>query len=200
MTAPRDTDRKSSARSFFRGLRAWVVAAGIAACAAGAEPLPPVLHPDAEMTSKAEAERIVHTFLKCWETGDASTFAGLLDESVVFAYPGGRFDKAGLLQTFQDYHLQKKDIRIYFSDFFISDGYRHVGSYQFAATDRSTGLRFAVGTGVICRIKNGKITQFKEYWDNEVPGRQKLGELPLDEGMTVAPWPCSVLLREEKIN
>ncbi len=151
-------------------------------------------------TSKSDAAAIVHTFLKCWETGDAATFSGLLDDGVVFGYPGGRFDKAGLVQTFHDYHLQKKDIRIYFSDFFVSDGSRHVTSYQFAATDRTSGLRFAVGTGVICKIRAGKIVEFKEYWDNEVPGRQKLGELPLDEGKIVAPWPSSVLLRAEKIN
>jgi len=157
---------------------------------------PPTLPP----VSKTEASTVVHTFLKCWETGDEATFESLLGDQVVFAYPGGRFDRSELIQTFKDYHLQKKDIRIYFSDFFISDGQRHVTSYQFAATDRTTGLRFAVGTGVICKIKGGKIIEFKEYWDNEVPGRQKLGELPLDEGKIVAPWPSSVLLRAEKIN
>jgi len=157
---------------------------------------PPTLPP----VAKAEAAGIVHRFLKCWETGDQATFAGLLDDKVVFGYPGGRFGKAELVQTFGDYQRQKKDIKIYFSDFFVSDGQRHVTSYQFAATDRTTGLRFAVGTGVICKIEGGKIIEFKEYWDSEVAGRQKLGELPLDEGQVIAPWPSSVLLRAEKIN
>ena len=166
---------------------------GVATCqAAPATELPTV--------GKAVAQDIVHRFLKCWETGDAVTFSGLLDEGVVFAYSGGRFNKSELVQTFKDYQIQKKDIKIYFSDFFVSDGYRHVTSYQFAATDRSTGLRFAVGTGVICKIREGRIVEFKEYWDNEVPGRQKLGELPLDEGTVISPWPSSVLLRAEKIN
>lgn len=174
------------------GLVVLLIAVGTGRLRADPPTLPPV--------AKADAAALVHRFLKCWETGDKATFAGLLDDKVVFGYPGGRFDKAELVQTFSDYQLQKKDIKIYFSDFFISDGQRHVTSYQFAATDRTTGLRFAVGTGVICKIEGGKIIEFKEYWDSEVAGRQKLGELPLDEGLIIAPWPCSVLLRAEKIN
>ena len=180
-----------------------IIRLGLSLCAAGAAaaaesaPTGPV---SAQIAAKADAESLVHQFLKCWETGDAATFSSLLDGDVLFAYPGGRLGKKDLVQTFNDYQVQKKDIRIYFSSFFISDGHRHVTSYQFAATDRATGLRFAVGTGVICRIRDGRIIEFKEYWDNEVPGRQKLGELPLDEGRIVAPWPSSVLLRAEKIN
>jgi len=149
--------------------------------------------------AKAEARELVRQFLRCWETGDEAAFAGLLHGNLVFAYPGGRLDRAGLMQMFADYHRQKKDIRIYPADFFISDGRQHVTAYQFAATDVATGQRFAVGTGIICRIQEGKVVLFKEYWDTEVAARQKAGELPLDEGV-VAPWPASVWLRPEKIN
>lgn len=45
------------------------------------------------------------------------------------------------------YRRAKKDIKIYFGDVFISDGKKHGINYQFAATDRSSGRRFAVGTG-----------------------------------------------------
>jgi ketosteroid isomerase-like protein len=190
-----------SAPRSLRGLRGPVLRAALLALAlrgvAFCEPVAPAPLPP---VAKAVAENLVHTFLKCWESGDLATFSGLLDDGVVFAYPGGRFNKAELVQTFKDYHVQKKDIKIYFSDFFLSDGYRHVTSYQFAATDQTTGARFAVGTGVICKIRDGKFVEFKEYWDSEVPGRQKLGELPLDEGQKIAPWPSSVLLRAEKIN
>lgn len=152
-----------------------------------------------QAASPSDPRTVIQKFLKCWETGDASTFAGLLHDKVVFAYPGGRFDKAALLKTFADYKQKKKDIKIYFADYFISDGRKYVTAYQFAATDRETGLRFAVGTGVVCEIADGKIISFKEYWDTQLPEMQRQGELPLDEGQ-VTPWPASIWLRPETID
>ncbi|MGJ3242917.1 MAG: nuclear transport factor 2 family protein [Opitutales bacterium] len=148
---------------------------------------------------KAEATRIIQTFLKSWETGDAETFASLLHEDVLFAYPGGRFGKAELVETFTDYQTAKKDIKIYFWDRVISDGETHVTAYQFAATDVATDKRFAVGTGVICKIAEGRIVLFKEYFDTTVAAAQRAGELPLDEG-EVTPWPASIWLRPDTID
>lgn len=148
---------------------------------------------------KAATRQIIQKFLKCWETGDHATFSALLHPDLVFGYPGGRFNREGLIKTFDDYQKQKKDIKIYFGDLFVSDGAKHVINYQFAATDRESGKRFAVGTGVICEFKDSKIIAFREYWDASVPEDQKAGELPLDEGK-VAPWPISVWLRADTIN
>jgi ketosteroid isomerase-like protein len=153
----------------------------------------------AAAVSKAEATDIIQTFLKSWETGDAETFASLLHDEVLFAYPGGRFGKEELIDTFTAYQTAKTDIRIYFWDNVISDGETHVTAYQFAATDVATGERFAVGTGVVCRIVDGQIALFKEYYDNTVAPAQKAGELPLDEGR-VTPWPASIWLRPDTID
>ncbi|MFO1446832.1 MAG: nuclear transport factor 2 family protein [Opitutaceae bacterium] len=142
---------------------------------------------------------LVQRFLKCWETGDVATFESLLHPQLSFGYPGGRMDRATLVATFKEYQAAKKDIRIYFGDAFISDGKKHCINYQFAATDRASGKRFAVGTGVMCELSEGKIIGFREYWDTRVAEAQKIGELPLDEGV-VTPWPGSVWLRKETIN
>lgn len=147
-----------------------------------------------------DPQAIVTTFLKCWETGDEATFAALLAEDVRFAYPGDILDKAGLLEVFRNYPEKKKDIKIYLWEEFISDGDTHVTAYEFAATDRETGKRTAVGTGVWCIIRDGKIVDFREFWDSEVAMRQKKGELPLDEGGEVTPWPESIWLRHETID
>lgn len=150
--------------------------------------------------AKTAARTVLRTFLKCWETGDRATFASLLHPELVFGYPGGRLTRETLLQTFDAYQKQKRDIRIYFGELFVSDGTKHFLNYQFAATDRESGKRFAVGTGVVCEMKDGKISAFREYWDTGVPEQQKAGELPLDEGKTVTPWPESVWLRPDRIN
>lgn len=145
------------------------------------------------------AESLIKGFLQSWESGDAPGFTAALHPEVLFAYPGGRLDYDGLVELFGNYQQEKKDIKIYFGDYFISDGTTHVLAYQFAATDRETDLRFAVGTGVVCKLKDGKIVLFKEYWDSQVAPMQKAGELPLDEG-EVHPWPASVWLRPDTID
>ncbi len=150
-------------------------------------------------TERAEAKSLIQGFLSSWESGDAAAFAAALHPDVVFAYPGGRLDRDALIALFASYQEEKEAIKIYFADFFITNGETHVTAYQFAATDRATDQRFAVGTGVVCQIADGKIVLFKEYWDSEVAPRQKAGELPLDEGI-VTPWPASVLLRPSTID
>jgi ketosteroid isomerase-like protein len=146
-----------------------------------------------------EAKALYSRFLKAWETGDVGAFSACLHPALVFKYPGGVLSKDELVATFTAYQKDKKDIKIYFGDFFISEGTKHFIAYQFAATDRATEKRFAVGTGVAGEIKDGQIIAFREYWDAEVAEKQKAGELPLDEGK-VAPWPASVWLRFDTID
>ena len=148
---------------------------------------------------RQQTQALIERFLKCWETGDRQTFAAVLHADVEFAYPGDRIGKTELLALFDNYQREKREIRIYFWDQFFVDGDKFAFAYQFAATDRSTGKRQAVGTGVVGRIKDGKIIQFKEYYDEQVAELQYQGKLPLDEGQ-VTPWPASVWLRPETID
>jgi ketosteroid isomerase-like protein len=145
------------------------------------------------------AQAVYAKFLKAWETGDAEAFASCLHPDLVFKYPGGVLKRDELVAAFKTYQTEKKDIKIYLADFFVSDGSKHFTAYQFAATDRATDKRFAVGTGVAGEIKDGLIVAFREYWDAEVAPRQKAGELPLDEG-GILPWPSSVWLRFDTID
>jgi ketosteroid isomerase-like protein len=147
----------------------------------------------------ATAQALYTKFLQSWQNGDADAFASCLHPDLVFKYPGGVVGKADLVGMFKTYQTEKTDIKIYLADFFVSEGARHYTAYQFAATDRATGKRFAVGTGVAGEIKDGLIIAFREYWDSEVAQRQKAGELPLDEG-DVLPWPSSVWLRFDTID
>jgi len=153
----------------------------------------------AARAAEPAAQALYSKFLKSWETGDAETFAACLHPDIVFKYPGGVLGRDQLVATFKSYHKEKKDIKIYLADFFVSDKAKHFTAYQFAATDRATGKRFAVGTGVAGEIKDGLIIAFREYWDAEVAQRQKAGELPLDEG-DVLPWPSSIWLRFDTID
>lgn len=145
------------------------------------------------------AQSLYTKFLKAWETGDAEAFAACLHPDLVFKYPGGVLKRDELIATFKAYQTEKKDIKIYLADIFVSEGAKHFTVYQFAATDRATGKRFAVGTGVGGEIKDGLIVAFREYWDAEVAQRQKAGELPLDEG-GILPWPSSIWLRFDTID
>lgn len=148
---------------------------------------------------KDKVRQLVQSVLKAWESGDAQTFAAGLHEDLVFAYPGQRLNRPQLIEVFGSYRQEKRDIKIYLWDQFFIAGDKFFTAYQFAATDRKLGKRQAVGTGVMGRIKDGKIVLLKEYFDNEVAPLQYAEKLPLDEGI-VTPWPASIWLRPEMID
>ena len=153
--------------------------------------------------TRDQARTIVQTLLRCWQSNDYRTFASLLDEGVLFAYPGGRLNKAQLLDLFKSYHQEKRDIRVYFWEQFFMSGPKFFTAYQFAATDVKSGKRQAVGTGVAGEVRNGKIVLLKEYYDGEVALHQYDGTLPLDEGIVtplVTPWPARVWLRPDLVD
>lgn len=149
--------------------------------------------------SVEKTRSLVHTFLNAWETGDEDRFSSSLHPDVIFAYPGGRLDKTALIRLYRKYREEKKDIRIYFWDNFVTEENRFATAYQFAATDRKSGLRQAVGTGIVGRVEEGRLILVKEYYDEDVAFKQYRGELPLDEG-SVSPWPRSIWLRPETID
>ena len=143
-------------------------------------------------------ETLVKDMLKTWESGDAEKFAAAFGDKALFAYPGDRFDKPQLVEMFKNYHQDKSDIKIYFGQFLV-DGDRFALMYQFAATDRQSGTRQAVGSAATGRIENGKIILYKEYYDEHVAKRQAAKEIPLDEGHVTA-YPYSLMLDPKLIN
>lgn len=153
---------------------------------------------DGPPPTREQIETQVKGLIKAWETGDADAFAAALHEKLLFAYPGDRLDRAELIELFKNYHQEKKDIKIYFGRFFVQDN-RFAMTYQFAATDRASGKRQAVGTAAVGRIEDGKIILLKEYYDEHVARRQAAGEIPLDEGQ-VFPYPASIMLVPSLIN
>ena len=154
--------------------------------------------PAAPPAPRETMESLVKDTLKTWETGDAEKFAAAFGDKLLFAYPGDRLDKPHLIEMFKNYHQEKKDIKIYFGRFLL-EGDRFAMTYQFAATDRKSGARQAVGTAASGRIEDGKIVLLKEFYDEHVAKRQATGEIPLDEGFTTA-YPHSLMLDPKLIN
>ena len=151
-----------------------------------------------EAPTREKMEGLVKGMLQTWESGDAAAFRAAFGDKVLFAYPGDRLDKPQLLEMFKHYQQDKKDIKIYFGRFLV-EGNRFALTYQFAATDRQSGVRQAVGTAASGRIEDGKIVLYKEFYDEHVAKRQAAKEIPLDEGQ-VTPYPYSLLLDPKLIN
>ena len=149
-------------------------------------------------TPRVAMETLVKDMLKSWETGDAEKFASAFDDKAVFAYPGDRLDKPHLVEMFKNYHQDKTDIKIYFGRFLVEDN-RFAMTFQFAATDRKSGARQAVGTAASGRVENGKLVLYKEFYDEHVAKRQAAKEIPLDEGHVTA-YPYSLMLDPKLIN
>jgi ketosteroid isomerase-like protein len=151
------------------------------------------------ITTRDELTAFITATLKAWETKDRATFLAAFADDAVFAYPGGRASKAELAEIFDDLHARKTDVNIYVGPFIVA-GNEFVVRYQFACTDRATGKRQAVGTGVRGTLRNNHIVTFKEYWDGHIPTEQMAGLLPLDEGTPDSPSPTSFVMPPTRIN
>ncbi len=151
------------------------------------------------ITNRDELVSFVTRTLKAWESGDCATFIGAFTDDAVFAYPGGRASKAELTALFNDLQTRKSQIRIYVGPFIVA-GNEFVMRYQFACTDRQTGKRQAVGTGVRGTLRNSRIAVFKEYWDAHIPDEQMNGKLPLDEGNADLPVPTGFMMPPTRVN
>ena len=141
----------------------------------------------------------VRHVLACWEAGDSAGFLAAFADDAVFAYPGGRVGKSDLGALFADLQSRKRDVKVYVGPFVVA-GNEFALRYQFACTDRVTGRRQAVGTGVRGTLRNGKIVKFKEYWDAHIAPEQAEGKLPLDEGDPLFPIAAGFMMTPERVN
>ena len=160
---------------------------------------PPHAQPPPTTSPREALVTFITATLKAWEKSDATEFLSAFTDDTFFAYPGGHVDKVGLGELFADLHARKTGVKIYVGPFIVV-GNEFVVRYQFACTDRQTGKRQAVGTGVRGTLREGKIVKFKEYWDAHIAVDQANGDMPLDEGIAEFPAPSSVVMTPKRIN
>ena len=160
---------------------------------------PPVEPATREIRNRDELVAFVTATLKAWETNNAPVFLSAFAADAVFAYPGGRLGRDALEAMFTDLHKRKSEVKIYVGPFIVA-GNEFAVRYQFACTDRITGKRQAVGTGVRGTLRNGRIVKYKEYWDASIPVEQMTGTLPLDEGNPGLPAPATFMMDPKRVN
>ena len=166
---------------------------------AAAESKPAAVPPPPSIDNREQLVAFVTRVLQTWEQGDSAGFLAAFTDDAVFAYPGGRIGKAKLGALFADLHTRKRDVKVYVGPFIVL-GNEFALRYQFACTDRVTGRRQAVGTGVRGTLRDGKIVTFKEYWDGHIAPEQAEGKLPLDEGNPLFPIASGYMMTPDRVN
>ncbi|MEJ1965494.1 MAG: nuclear transport factor 2 family protein [Gammaproteobacteria bacterium] len=150
------------------------------ACAWPLEREPPV--------PRARVEELARNWLRAWESGDRELLRSTLHPQMLFAYPSVRADAARTLASFDEFHRDFTDTRVYLHQIQV-DGNRFTVEYQFATTRRSNNKRQAVGTVALGEVRDDRIVLVKEYVDGRVSRMQEAGQLPLAEGEEPFPWP-----------
>jgi uncharacterized protein (TIGR02246 family) len=158
---------------------------GLAALA-GAEPAPP---------PRAAVLALIERQARSWETGDEAAFLATLHDDVVFAYPGKRLGRDGVLATFRAWRRDFRDTKLHVHRVVIDGAYFAV-EYMFATTNVATGKRTAAGTVATGEVRDGKLRVWKEYLDGRVSRAQAQGELPADEAAEPFPWPDTPASRQ----
>jgi ketosteroid isomerase-like protein len=151
---------------------------GLAAAFAAEPPPPP----------RAAVLALIEQQARAWETGDEAAFLATLHPDAVFAYPGKRLDRAGVLVTFRAWSRDFRDTKLRVHRVVI-DGANFSVEYTFATTNVATGKRTAGGTVAVGEVRDGKLRVWKEYLDGRVSRAQAKDELPVDELAEPFPWP-----------
>lgn len=133
-------------------------------------------------------EELVRRHATAWETGDTALLRRVVHEDAVIAYPRRRLDRAGWIRELASFSEAHTDTRIYVHRILV-DGQGFAVEWQFATTERASGVRTAVSDAIVGRVRDGRIVEWKEYLDARVPELQRRGELPLEEGAEPFPWP-----------
>jgi len=164
-----------------------------------AESKPAAVPPPPLVDTREQLVAFVTRVLQTWEQGDSAGFLAAFTDDAVFAFPGGRVGKTELGALFADLHARKRDVKVYIGPFIVL-GNEFALRYQFACTDRVTGRRQALGTGVRGTLRDGKIVMFKEYWDGLIAAEQAEGKIPLDEGNPLFPIASGYMMTPDRVN
>ena len=170
--------------------RAWAAALLVlpAACSPGSGDAPSARSDDEP--DRREVVALVHVHARAWETGDTASMSRILHEDARLAYPRRRLGKREWIEDLAEFSSRHVDTRVYVHAVVV-DGSDFAVEWQFATTDRETGIRTAVGDAIIGAVRDGRIVEWKEYLDGRVPELQRQGRLPLDEGLEPFPWPST---------
>jgi len=148
-------------------------------------------HPqEAAEPDRRDIVALVHDHARAWETGDTASMSRILHEDARLAYPRRRLGKREWIEDLAEFSSRHVDTRVYVHAVVV-DGSDFAVEWQFATTDRETGIRTAVGDAIIGAVRDGRIVEWKEYLDGRVPELQRQGRLPLDEGLEPFPWPST---------
>ncbi len=132
--------------------------------------------------------QLVENQAKAWETGDIELLKSTMHPDIIFAYPGRRLNFDQVVEDLTFYKDAFSDTKIYIHNIII-DGDMVAVEWQFASTEIESGKRTVVSDGIIGKIKDGKIIEWREYLDGRVSRMQKVGALPLEEGLDPFPSP-----------
>lgn len=133
-------------------------------------------------------ESLVRKHGLAWETGDTALLRAIIHPDARLAYPRRRVDRETWIDELSTFASTNADTKIYINEIIV-DGRDFAVEWQFATTERTSGVRTAVGDAIIGRVRDGRIILWKEYLDGRVLELQREGLLGLDEGDEPHPWP-----------
>ena len=110
---------------------------------------------------RSAVESLVRQHAAAWEAGDTALLKAVLHEDARIAYPRRRVDRSTWLQEMDAFSEAHADTRIHIHRIVV-DGQDFAVEWQFATTDRLTGIRTAVSDAIIGRVRAGSIVRGKQ--------------------------------------
>jgi len=115
----------------------------------------------------------IETQIRAWETGDAELLAaGFAPEGEIVVSGKRIHGHAALKATVTRFTSRHRDVRITLHRIVCGDDSAAV-EYRWEDTKIETGERYLADDAVWVDFSEGRITRWREYWDNETPKAEK---------------------------
>jgi uncharacterized protein (TIGR02246 family) len=107
--------------------------------------------------------------IRAWETGDAQALAEGFTPEGEIVVSGKRIQgHAALRATVTRFASRHRDVRVTLRRIVCGDDCAAV-EYRWVDTKNETGERYLADDAVWVDFAGGRITRWREYWDNETP-------------------------------
>ena len=103
---------------------------------------------------------------KAWTTGDFSLASADWHPDGVLTAPGNRVPFANLAETIRRFHVDFVDLDVTITNAFASaDGVKIAFEWLWTVSRRRDGARSTTPDAIIVDLKDGKIMEWREYFD-----------------------------------
>ena len=125
-----------------------------------------------QSSKQEEIRRLIEQVRNAWVARDANALAQMFAPEGELIVPGKRWQgQAKIRQEVTRFAQQYSDVKIDIQRIIV-EGNHAVVEWYYEDTEKATGLRNQADDVIVIDFKDGRISRWREYFDNKTPDRK----------------------------